>query len=194
MSEHALPEAPADVLAGVPCGYAVRQMTLADVQEIHALERSLFPADAWPERMFVEELSHPEWRRYWVLTRAEGAEGEAAPALGYAGVQYTPRLADVQTIAVVPEHEGRGLGGFLLELMAERAAAWGASEILLEVRVDNARARGLYAARGYEEIHVRRGYYQDGTDAVIMRRPLMGDGAVPSRLSAATTEKTKEAR
>jgi len=46
--------------------------------------------------------------------------------------------------------------------------------VFLEVREDNQRARGLYLRRGFEEIGVRRGYYQpSGTDAIVMRKDLL---------------------
>ncbi len=51
-------------------------------------------------------------------------------------------------------------------------AAWaeeGVASGFLEVRADNAAARALYRATGWEEIGLRRGYYADGVDAVLMR-------------------------
>lgn len=178
-----LAPATAAELAAVPAGYAVREMTQADIEAVHALETVLFPEDAWPLRMFEDELAHPEWRTYWVVEAGAGAGagGEGVGGVGrgeivaYAGAQYSPRLADVQTIAVVPHHEGRGLGGFLMGLMESRARAWGATDLLLEVRVDNERAQRLYRRRGFEALNTRRGYYQDGADALIMRRAVNGD-------------------
>ena len=41
--------------------------------------------------------------------------------------------------------------------------------MLLEVRADNPRAQQLYHRYGFEQIHVRRRYYRDGVDALIMR-------------------------
>ena len=52
--------------------------------------------------------------------------------------------------------------------MHERARELGAERILLEVRADNPRAQRLYERNGYRAIHVRCGYYDDGTDAIIM--------------------------
>ena len=55
-----------------------------------------------------------------------------------------------------------------------RSGARGAREIFLEVREDNPVARGVYQHFGFEEIGVRRRYYDDGTDAIMMRRKLDG--------------------
>ncbi|WP_347108028.1 ribosomal protein S18-alanine N-acetyltransferase [Paenarthrobacter sp. S56] len=146
-------------------GVSLRDMTEADVPAVEALERRLFPVDAWPLQMFFDELSQPETRRYIV---AEAA-GEI---IAYAGLMCIEPIADVQTIAVVPEFEGRGIGSAILgELIAE-ARRRRAADVLLEVRADNPRAQQLYVRFGFEQIHVRPRYYRDGTDALIMRLPL----------------------
>jgi ribosomal-protein-alanine N-acetyltransferase len=149
-------------------GVVLRDMTLEDVPTVNALEQRLFPADAWPLHMFFDELSQTDTRRYLV---AEGASG----IVGYAGLMCIEPIADVQTIAVVPEFEGRGIGSALLTRLIEEAAGRGAQDVLLEVRADNPRAQQLYLRFGFEQIHVRRGYYRDGVDALIMRLQLTPD-------------------
>ncbi len=107
--------------------------------------------------------------------------GEAADVvLGYCGLMCVPPLADVQTIAVAPEAEGRGLGTAMLLWMVAEAGRRRARDLLLEVRADNPRAQQLYARHGFEHIHTRAGYYpgdaQRGNarvDALIMRRRLL---------------------
>ncbi|MGM7668604.1 GNAT family N-acetyltransferase [Microbacterium sp. A93] len=130
---------------------------------------------------------------------AGAAEGEAGPAegetgagegagvvLGYCGLMCVPPLADVQTIAVVPEAEGLGLGTAMLQWMVAESARRRARDLLLEVRADNPRAQALYVRHGFEHIHTRAGYYPGDAaggapgagnarvDALIMRRHLVG--------------------
>lgn len=150
--------------AGAP-GITLRGMTMEDVSAVHALEQRLFPVDAWPLHMFEDELSQPETRCYVV---AEGAAG----IVGYAGLMCIEPIADVQTIAVVPEAEGRGIGSTLLATLIAEARQRGAADVLLEVRADNPRAQQLYLRFGFEQIHVRPRYYRDGVDALIMRLQL----------------------
>jgi len=46
----------------------------------------------------------------------------------------------------------------------------GIREVFLEVRADNPGAQRVYLRLGFEEIGVRRGYYQpDNVDALVMR-------------------------
>jgi ribosomal-protein-alanine N-acetyltransferase len=84
-------------------------------------------------------------------------------------------IADVQTIAVVPEYEGRGIGTTLLTALIDEARRRRAADVLLEVRADNPRAQQLYVRFGFEQIHIRPRYYRDGVDALIMRLQLAGD-------------------
>jgi ribosomal-protein-alanine N-acetyltransferase len=153
-------------------GVVFRDMTLEDVPAVDALEQRLFPADAWPLHMFLSELSQPETRRY--LVAESGGD-----IVGYAGLMCIEPIADVQTIAVVPEFEGRGIGSTLLTRLITEAGLRGAADVLLEVRADNPRAQQLYVRFGFEQIHVRRGYYRDGVDALIMRLQLVPDGPAP---------------
>jgi ribosomal-protein-alanine N-acetyltransferase len=146
-------------------GISLRDMTDADVPAVEALERRLFPIDAWPTQMFFDELSQPETRRYVV---AESA-GEI---VAYAGLMCIEPIADIQTIAVVPEFEGKGIGSGILTELIDEARRRKAADVLLEVRADNPRAQQLYRRFGFEQIHVRPRYYRDGTDALIMRLPL----------------------
>jgi [ribosomal protein S18]-alanine N-acetyltransferase len=168
-----MPSSAADVL--------FRDMTLEDVPAVDALEQRLFPADAWPLHMFLAELSQPETRRY--LVAESGGD-----IVGYAGLMCVEPIADVQTIAVVPEFEGRGIGSTLLTRLIEEARVRGAADVLLEVRADNPRAQQLYVRFGFEQIHVRRRYYRDGVDALIMRLQLVPETPEPAPSTDHATE------
>lgn len=143
-----------------------RVMTVADLTEVWELEKTLFPVDAWPFDMFVGELALTDTRNYWVVE-------DAGRIVAYCGLMCVLPLADVQTIAVIPEYEGRGIGSHLLRTMVECAVGRSATDLLLEVRADNPRAQGLYERFGFESIHRRPRYYRDGVDAVIMRKVLI---------------------
>ncbi|HXD28917.1 MAG TPA: ribosomal protein S18-alanine N-acetyltransferase [Arthrobacter sp.] len=140
-------------------------MTAEDVPEVWDLERRLFPEDAWPLAMFHDELAQASTRRYWVAV-------DAGRIVAYCGMMCVLPIADVQTIAVAPDYEGRGIGSTLLRQLIDEARGRGARDVLLEVRADNPRAQALYVRFGFEHIHTRRGYYPGGVDAMIMRLEL----------------------
>ncbi len=133
-----------------------------DVPDVLVLERRLFP-QPWTEATFWSELARVPETRHYVITEINKV------LVGYAGLLVVGRQADVQTLAVAADHQGRGLGALLLRHLLERAEARGAHEVLLEVRADNGAAQRLYQRFGFEQIARRRGYYDDGADALVLR-------------------------
>lgn len=149
-------------------GVRLREMTEADMPRILTLEHHLFPDDAWTPEMFTAELAQAASRRLYLVAEDEGT------VVGYAGMMFTggPE-ADVVTIGVDQSCWGRGIGTALLTALVTEASRRGCTEVLLEVREDNPRARQLYLREGFAEIGIRRGYYQpSGVDAVVMRKVL----------------------
>ncbi|MEQ4715006.1 ribosomal protein S18-alanine N-acetyltransferase [Nonomuraea sp. B19D2] len=141
-------------------------MIEADLPAVMAIERATFPLDAWSEGMMRGELADMPRSRHYVVAVVDDE------IVAYAGLAAAADQADVQTIAVLEQHRGTGIGGALLtELLAE-ASRRGAREIFLEVRADNPQAQAVYRHYGFEEIGTRRRYYDDGTDAIMMRRKL----------------------
>lgn len=153
-----------------PRGGAVtmREVRWTDVPELAQADRELFAEDAWSEPTWWAELSGRPRRDYVVARAPDGA------IAGYAGVDCAGDTADVMTIAVCAAYRGLGLGDRLLGELTVRAASSGAQSLLLEVRADNAAALAvLYARHGFEQVSVRRRYYQPGdVDALVMRRRL----------------------
>ena len=158
-------------------------MTEADIPGVDALEKAMFPIDAWPTQMFHDELAQTDTRSYYVAVDPTGT------VIGYAGLMCVLPIADVQTIAVAAGHEGAGTGSRLLARLIEEAKERGADDVLLEVRADNPRAQRLYRWFGFEQIHIRPRYYRDGADALIMRLDLSAWQGVPRR----TAQTPKEA-
>ncbi|MGB6580953.1 MAG: ribosomal protein S18-alanine N-acetyltransferase [Streptosporangiaceae bacterium] len=146
----------------------LRKMNRADMAGILALERELFPEDAWTPEMFAAEFAQPASRRLYLVAE------EGTALIGYAGMMFTGgSQADVVTLAVHPDRWGKGTGTALLTALVDEAIKRGYQEVLLEVREDNPRARQLYLRHGFAEVGIRRGYYQpSGVDAVVMRKAL----------------------
>jgi [ribosomal protein S18]-alanine N-acetyltransferase len=152
-----------------PVGGAVlRSMTTADLDVILALELEAFGEEAWSRPMLEGELEQqPASRHYLVAQDADGT------VIGYAGLLAAGTQADVVTIAVSRDRQQRGTGSALLAALLAEARRRRCTEVFLEVRVDNLTAQRLYTARGFEQVGLRRGYYQpSGADALVMRLDL----------------------
>jgi len=161
--------------------WTLRRAAGDDLDQLVALERVIFESDAWPAKLWRSELESPyTWYVAVVATAAPDV------VLGYAGLLALPRAhdADIQTIGLAAEVRGHGLGRELMRQLHDEARRRGVREMFLDVRVDNPVAQGLYTSFGYQEIGVRKGYYQpDDVDALVMRLTLEG---LDTRPSAAT--------
>lgn len=137
----------------------IRPMRWWDIEQVSALEQQLFPIDAWSTEQFWGELAQPT-RRYLIAQ-------EDDVIVGYAGLFLLPPDADIQTIAVAPGAQGKGVAKLLLGEMLRGVKD--CSSVMLEVRSDNVPAITLYETFGFEAISRRTNYYGSGIDALMMR-------------------------
>jgi len=146
---------------------ALAPMEAGDVDEVHALECSVFP-HPWTRGNFVDCIA--SGYDAWV---ARDAGGKLA---GYFLLMYALDEAHLLDVAVAGKRHGTGLGRWLLDTLGARARACGAESVLLEVRPSNARALHVYTRYGFKEIGRRKGYYpaHEGRreDAIVMRLEL----------------------
>lgn len=91
---------------------------------------------------------------------------------GVALIQIIPPEAELLTIAVAPQAQGKGHGRALLGRTLAHARDLGADTVFLEVDAENEPALALYAAAGFTRTGARKGYYRhrDGhrSDAVML--------------------------
>jgi ribosomal-protein-alanine N-acetyltransferase len=148
----------------VAAGLELRPMVVDDVDDVHALECSVFP-HPWSRANFVDSLA--SGYDAWVLREPGGA------LAGYFLLMYALDEAHLLDVAVAAERHGTGLGRYLLDRIAARARERDMASILLEVRPSNVRALQVYRRYGYAEIGRRKGYYpaHEGRreDAIVMR-------------------------
>ena len=131
---------------------SIRPMTEADVERVTEIEEGSF-STPWKTGTFRTLLG----RSGAVLRVLETAD---LPVAGYAVLCCILDQGELANIAVAPEVRSRGLGSFLLDRMTEEARSRGVESLYLEVRVSNFRARAMYGSRGFEQIGVRRDYYE----------------------------------
>src|SRR5579863_8144114 len=149
-----------ELLGGSP--EAIRAMRDADVHEIVAIERSSYQFP-WSEGIFRDCLRVGYTCRVVTLGRQVAAYGVMSVGAGE---------AHILNLCVGEAFRCRGLGRRLLALLVERAAAAGMKEAFLEVRPSNTAAIRLYLAHGFEQVGMRRGYYQavgGREDAAVLR-------------------------
>jgi [ribosomal protein S18]-alanine N-acetyltransferase len=143
-----------------------RQANAFDLPVFASLDKELFPYSPWSASQYKEEFSSPT--RHFVV-----AVDDAQNIIGYAGV-FAPGSAeaDVLTVGVIPSQRGKGIAKALMALITDWATQQGSIAMMLEVKVDNREAIGLYESLGYSKLNVRKDYFGAGLDALVMRLDL----------------------
>ena len=75
---------------------------------------------------------------------------------------------EILDVAVRRDFRGQGVGGMLLARAITDLKARGGRTLSLEVRVSNASAIALYRRFGFVETGLRKRYYENGEDAILM--------------------------
>lgn len=151
----------------------IRPAKPGDAGPIAALESLLFGADAWSLSSVEEELSGADRCTFVAVSEDD--------LLGYASTMRSGDVVDLLRIAVHRSRRREGLARSLLAAAVEQARSGGADRMLLEVGSRNRAALAFYAGEGFVEIHLRERYYRDGSDALVLQRPLTG-GTCGARL------------
>jgi len=146
----------------------IRPMHELDVPLIAAIEKVAYQFP-WSEGIFRDCL------RVGYVCRVIDV---AADVAGYGIMSVGAGEAHILNVCVREEYRSRGFARKIMQYLLERAAAAGMSEAFLEVRPSNVGAARLYHSLGFEQVGIRRGYYQAAVgreDAAVLRRLLNVD-------------------
>jgi ribosomal-protein-alanine N-acetyltransferase len=139
----------------------VRRLVYADLPDVIAIERRVFPTP-WSLAMFVLELS----KQSGICLAAVCEER----LVGYLICSRYDTVWHIMNVAVDLKDQRRGLASAMLVELYDRVNDEDA-RFTLEVRRSNAVAIHLYEREGFRAAGMRRRYYQDnGEDALVMWR------------------------
>ncbi|HEU4626328.1 MAG TPA: ribosomal protein S18-alanine N-acetyltransferase [Steroidobacteraceae bacterium] len=128
----------------------IRTMLEPDVPSVVAIERAAYQFP-WSEGIFRDCL------RVGYVCRV-ACVGEEVVAYGVMSVGAGE--AHILNLCVNAHFRCRGIGRQLLRYLVDRARSAGMGEAFLEVRPSNTAAIRLYQSMGFEQVGIRRGYYQ----------------------------------
>ena len=143
-------------------GLVIAPMSRRDLEQVMRIEDVSYPRP-WTRRLFEGELDMAQrGERCYLVARDNGV------LVGYAGLMYVVADAHVTNIAVASEQQRRGIATRLLAELSWEAVRHGCDAMTLEVRVSNTAARSLYERFGFVEAGVRKNYYENTEDAIVM--------------------------
>lgn len=137
---------------------AVRPARHQDISELVAIDSLCSPAP-WGMEQFARELalSHS-----FVFIACEESR-----IVGFVCAWIVADELEIHSIAVEPSHRRKGIGRLLLEYTFTRCRF---KKAYLEVRQSNIAARNLYTKLSFSELFIRKNYYPDGENGIIMQK------------------------
>lgn len=132
------------------------------LKKVLEIEEKLYPRP-WTHRTFVSELSQMRaGSRYYLVAYV----GDSM--VGYGGMMFSGEDAHITNIAVDPEWQGRGVATEMMLDLVLLAHDRGCAAMTLEVRHTNVVAQNLYRRFGFVPAGVRKRYYENTDDAIVM--------------------------
>ena len=139
----------------------IRRMTLEDIPAVVEIEKQCFSLP-WSANSFEDSIT----REDTIFLVCEAEEN----ITGYMGLYLSFEEASVTNVAVSPVFRKKGYGEALVENAKKAAKEAGAECIFLEVRQSNQPALSLYKKIGFEELGIRKKFYEHPVeDAIIMK-------------------------
>lgn len=143
----------------------IQDAVLGHAGAMAAIHAAAFPrTEAWSRDVMTLQLEMP------------AVFGLIHPDGGMILARVVADEAEILTLAVDPARRRSGIGRALMDAAMARAAHSGARSMFLEVAITNTAARALYTSLGFERAGLRRRYYADGTDALILASTLTVPG------------------
>lgn len=136
------------------------RMREEDVESVRQIELLSFDS-TWPEDAFLNELRN-NGAAHYLVARQDGR------VVGYAGAWMILDEAHVTAVAIHPDTRGQGIGKRLFWKLMHDAVEHGARWATLEVRETNEPALAIYKEFGYSRVGVRRKYYDNKDDALVL--------------------------
>lgn len=92
---------------------------------------------------------------------------------GYVISRISPGIGELASLAINPAYRRRGIGTALLDATEQRILEYGVNEINLEVRKTNLTGLAFWQNMGFVPFGKLLGFYEDGEDAIQMKKILI---------------------
>ena len=89
--------------------------------------------------------------------------------IGFISGEIFPPEANILMLAVKKTYQDKGVGKKLLQYFIKEISNQYINQIWLEVSKQNKKALNFYLKNNFKKEYIRKKYYKDGSDAIIMR-------------------------
>ena len=137
----------------------IRLGSLADLNSIFNVENTAFLTDSWSIKMIKLEFFKNSLNKSYVLE----LNGKI---IGYAFITIIKFEIHLNRIAIDPNYQQKGFGLQLLNKILEENSK--NKSVFLELKYSNISALKLYNKVGFKKYNIRKNYYSNNNDALLM--------------------------
>ena len=149
--------------------YLIRPARIEDVARLAEIEKIAFdPASYGGFLMDARAFRRQIGRRNFLLVAEQNVPGGEVAGYALGLVRKNSPYVRFVSLAVLPEHGGRGAAWRLFDAIERAGRDNGYRGVRLEIREDNTRLLARYERAGYHEFARVTDYYSDGADAIRM--------------------------
>lgn len=141
----------------------IYKMTIADLDTISDILFSDFD-DFWNVSTLKSELQNPNSQ--YIIAKLNNE------IVGFGGIWKAVDDIHITDIVVKKNFRGQKIGSILLEQLISLAKKQNITSITLEVNSTNIPAQNLYEKFGFKKVGLRKKYYNNIDDAIIMTKDL----------------------
>jgi len=152
-----------------PGGVVLSPMRKRDLKDgVLETERHAYPTP-WSPGVFQSEIEQMRSGSRHYMTARRPADGRGrGRVVGHAGLWFAVDEAHVTNVAVHPDARRSGVATALMLALADEAIRRQCAAWTLEVRVSSTGAQELYRTFGFVPAGVRKRYYDNVEDAIVM--------------------------
>ena len=137
----------------------VRKMEFRDIKKVVELEEK-YLLESLGEKLLASELSEKNnGVSFYVIENDD-------VVIGYIGRYYFFQEAEVLNFVVDESYQRQGYGQKLFDKMVKDMKD--VKRITLEVRASNIKGINFYTKNGFKQVGVRKKYYKNGEDALLL--------------------------
>jgi ribosomal-protein-alanine N-acetyltransferase len=143
----------------------IREAVVEDIELIVKYENEYFHNFTTISKI-EEEINNPLIHIYMLVNKG---------VLGYVNLWIDDDKAQINSLVILKELRNKGYGFRFFNFLFRKLDELRVKEITLEVRPSNLAAMKLYEKCGFNQVAVRKNYYNNGEDALLMYKRLGSD-------------------
>jgi ribosomal-protein-alanine N-acetyltransferase len=150
---------------------SIRQATPLDAGYVGALSKEVF------QKYGPYENILPGWLESGIASSFIAVMEERPVGFAMLGrisqKRHLPGMLELLAVAVEPENQGLGIGDLFMEEVERTAGRQEAEKVILHTAVKNLPGRRLFNKHGFRPLKVKKNFYPEGQDALLMYKDIV---------------------